>query len=227
MSEDRSSELDALFEAGRREQPSPDARRRTLEAVSKAPPRGSLARGWPWLAALAALLAIAVVTVGRPPAPALIGPEQMHAPRRPAPAESPRPPRPLATETSSVPAAVADAAPAPPDPKSDSSPRSSRSRRPDLPRAPSLEAELALLDRARAELARGEAATALSSLDEYDTTLKGTRLALEARLLRIQALAAHGKRAEAATIAREFIARHPDSPLAERARAFAEPHEPR
>jgi hypothetical protein len=226
MSEDRSSELDALLEAGRREQPSPDARRRTLEQVSKTAPPRSLARGWPWLAAVAALLAIAVVIVGRPPPQALIGPEQVHAPRPPAPAESPRPPPPLAIEASPVPAPGVDAAPEPANLESDSSPPS-RPRRPDPPRVPSLEAELALLDRARAELARGEPATALSSLDDYDAALKGTRLALEARLLRIQALAAHGKRTEAAKLAREFIARHPDSPLAERARAFAHPTPPR
>jgi hypothetical protein len=226
MSEERSSELDALFEAGRREQPSPDARRRTLEQAAKTAPPRSLARGWPWLAAVAALIAIAVVIVDHPPPRALIGPEQVHGPRPPAPAESPRLPPALAIETSPVPAPVVDAAPAPANLKSDSSPPA-RLRRPDPPRTPSLEAELALLDRARAELARGEPATALSSLDDYDAALKGTRLALEARLLRIQALAAHGNRTEASKLAREFIARHPDSPLAERARAFADFTAPR
>lgn len=90
---------------------------------------------------------------------------------------------------------------------------------PPSPSPPTLEAELAVLDRAREELGAGQVDAALASLDRYDA-LRGVHLALEARVLRIQALAARGERARAAALARELVAEHPDSPLAERARRF-------
>lgn len=58
---------------------------------------------------------------------------------------------------------------------------------------------------------------ALAVLDRYGT-LGGTDLSDEAALLRIEALAAQGRGAEAAEQARRFTEEHPDSPLAERAR---------
>jgi outer membrane protein assembly factor BamD (BamD/ComL family) len=80
--------------------------------------------------------------------------------------------------------------------------------------------QLAQLKAARARLRAGDAAGALRLLDEYQTDPHGTALAAEASLLRIEALAASGKRAEAASEARRFGTDFPTSPLIDRARSF-------
>jgi hypothetical protein len=77
-----------------------------------------------------------------------------------------------------------------------------------------LSRELASIDGARAALARGDTAGALSRLDQYGRAFPRPRLDLEAEVLRIDALAESGRTDAARTHAREFLRRHPNSVLA-------------
>jgi hypothetical protein len=91
---------------------------------------------------------------------------------------------------------------------------------PSLSATATLAEQLAQLKAARSRLRAGDAAGALRLLDEYQTDPRGTALAAEASLLRIEALAASGQRAEAASEARRFATDYPTSPLIDRARSF-------
>jgi hypothetical protein len=86
--------------------------------------------------------------------------------------------------------------------------------------APGLEAELALVEKARRQLALGSAADALATLDDHARAFPHGALDEEAEILRLSALAAAGSRPEAAARARSFLLAHPRSPLAARARSF-------
>lgn len=83
--------------------------------------------------------------------------------------------------------------------------------------------ELAALDAARATLADGDAKSALALLDIYGESFPHGRLALEAEVLRIDALARSGQREAARQRANAFLRRHPTSVLASRVRAEARP----
>jgi hypothetical protein len=83
--------------------------------------------------------------------------------------------------------------------------------------------QLEILKRARSALRAGDSREALVVLDRHDDALRGGGLEAEARLLRIEALAASGRSAEARDLARRFIVDYPNSPLAARARRFAQP----
>jgi hypothetical protein len=83
-----------------------------------------------------------------------------------------------------------------------------------------LAAELAALDIARSRLNAGDANGALLRLDEYTRAYPRGRLALEAEVLRIDALSRSGQRAAAAKRAATFLKRHPNSVLASRVRAY-------
>ena len=80
----------------------------------------------------------------------------------------------------------------------------------------SLAPELALLDAARRALDGGNPARSIALLDQYASEFPRGRLAPEARVLRIEATAQHGDRAEANRLAREFLRDDPESPHAER-----------
>lgn len=84
-----------------------------------------------------------------------------------------------------------------------------------------LKQELALLDRAQRDVAGGRGAQALSTLSEYRQQFPSGRLTLEAEALRIEALAASGKRSQARAEARAFLERHPKSLVAPRVERFA------
>ena len=79
-------------------------------------------------------------------------------------------------------------------------------------RPPTIADEVASLDRARGALARGDASAALTVLSEHHRRFRGGALAPEARVLRIQALAANGQGGKAKRMARDFVARYPNSP---------------
>jgi hypothetical protein len=83
----------------------------------------------------------------------------------------------------------------------------------------SLTRELAALDRARLVLADGDARGALGQLDAYQRSFPRGRLALEAEVLRIDALAKLGRTSEASQHAQTFVRLHPNSVLATRVRA--------
>ena len=80
----------------------------------------------------------------------------------------------------------------------------------------SLRDEIALLDAARRALRAGDARLALSELDRYQTEYPRALLGQEATLLRIEALARSGNRPAAEALARQFLARQPNSPHAKR-----------
>jgi hypothetical protein len=80
--------------------------------------------------------------------------------------------------------------------------------------------ELASVDQARSALRSGNAAAALELVSRYERSYKRPRFAPEASALRIEALIAMGRRAEAARLARVFMANHPGHPLTVRLRGF-------
>jgi hypothetical protein len=86
--------------------------------------------------------------------------------------------------------------------------------------AATLSNELGALKQIRQELRDGNGSAALALLDRYDSGEYGASLALEASVLRIEALDAVGRRADAELLARRFVRANPDSPLAERAQRF-------
>jgi len=79
--------------------------------------------------------------------------------------------------------------------------------------------ELSSLDAARGTLARGDAPGALARLDAYGRAYPRGRLALEAEVLRIDALEQSGRGDAARTRAELFLRHHPHSVLAARVRA--------
>ncbi len=89
-----------------------------------------------------------------------------------------------------------------------------------LPSPDELARELGMVDRARSALRSGDAAGALEQVARYERTFKRQRFAPEASAIRIEALIAQGRRAEAARLARSFMANHPGHPLTPRLREF-------
>jgi hypothetical protein len=90
------------------------------------------------------------------------------------------------------------------------------------PSGDSLADEVTALKRAREALAAGRPSKALIELNIYDKRFRGGRLALEAEVLRIEALAQSGEGKAAAARAASFLKAHPSSPYANRVRAIAE-----
>ena len=88
--------------------------------------------------------------------------------------------------------------------------------------AAALTHELAALDMARTAVAGGRARRALALLDGYAHAFPDGRLALEAEILRIDALAKSGHAGSARHRAQAFLQRHPRSVLAARARQYVE-----
>jgi outer membrane protein assembly factor BamD (BamD/ComL family) len=82
--------------------------------------------------------------------------------------------------------------------------------------------EIRLLDRARAALRMRAPQQALQELRHYFDGHPHGMLEPEAAVLRIEALRENGDRVQAAAASREFLARHPDGPLADRVRRLAE-----
>jgi hypothetical protein len=76
--------------------------------------------------------------------------------------------------------------------------------------------ELAMLDQARAALANGNPAGALSILDAYAARFPHASMAPEASMLRIEALVRAGDTAAARRVADAFLAHNPQSPYASR-----------
>jgi hypothetical protein len=87
----------------------------------------------------------------------------------------------------------------------------------------SVAVELGVIDGVRAALARGDTNGALSRLDGYAKAYPRGRLALEAEVLRIDALARAGQGAAASKRAEAFLRRFPNSVLASRVRGYVKP----
>lgn len=71
--------------------------------------------------------------------------------------------------------------------------------------------QVRLVDRARELAASGDAPGALAAVDTYDHRFAHGILSEEAALVRIQATQARGEHAEAASLARRFLAQYPES----------------
>jgi hypothetical protein len=156
------------------------------------------------------------------PAPALPPPEEAKPPlsesrprveaaKRVAPPRElpPRPreaPRPEVTSTDAPPALTPSAATsAAPPPKA---------------KAMTLLGELELLKRARSALRSGDGEQALELLDRHARERASNGLDAEATLLRIEALAAVGRHADASALAARFVRDNPNSALGDRAKSF-------
>lgn len=79
-----------------------------------------------------------------------------------------------------------------------------------------LREELALVEGARRALAAGDSPRALRHVDDHARRFPSGALAVERDVLRIDALVAAGRRDEATTRARDFLAQHPGSAQARR-----------
>jgi hypothetical protein len=226
--------IGALFDAARRERPSPALRDRVLAGTGVTPVAREIRTGKRRqvfaLLAVAAAVGLAVLvaaphrtdpTISLSPEPASKAPETV-----PDPSSQPevREPAPVARTPKRVARLPASAPPMPVPPASATpDPRHSDAIREATP--PSLSDEISMLDRARVALAT-DPAKSLEILDDYDQVLHGTRLVAEASLLRIEALARAGRQAAASDLAKHFVDANPGSALAERARAFITPSSP-
>jgi hypothetical protein len=233
FSEGRDPIARRLFEAARDERAPHGAQQRALAALGVAgaataatsAASGQTALGvalakWFGGGALVGLAVAGGATVLEPPAPAAVAPptaatvapaaqvaldpvtlspaSDLEPPARPATAPSVRTPR-------SVPVV---SAPAP------------ATARFETPAEDTLAAELALLDRARQALARGEPTTATSLLERHAREFPRGRLAAEAFVMKIDALVRSGRRASARALAQQHLSRHPRSPHAARIKSL-------
>jgi hypothetical protein len=196
---------DRLFSAARRERPRDQARTRALaSALASASEKPLRLRKVFAIVALAAGFGVLVAYANRRAPLATIDRESPAVPAHERVVNPPTPEPARETEPGPAPSAKA------PD-------RPTSSARP----AASLSAELELLESARAALAEGANQRALELVERYHSTLQGKHLRAEAALLRIQALAATGRKDEAARLARVFVEENAGSPLVDRARSYA------
>lgn len=81
-----------------------------------------------------------------------------------------------------------------------------------------LRREVEALDAARGLIASNQPAAALRALQDYEGRFPRGRLRLEARVLRVEALARSGRTAEAHSLGEAFLLKHPNGFLADRVR---------
>jgi hypothetical protein len=89
-------------------------------------------------------------------------------------------------------------------------------------RAADIQKEVAFLDGARAALRSGRHSVTLQRLGEYRTKFPAGSLGLEAEVLRIEALSASGRSAEASRRASRLLERSPNSVVAARLRRYVQ-----
>jgi TolA-binding protein len=85
--------------------------------------------------------------------------------------------------------------------------------------APSLADEVKVIQRAKAALSSGNATGALRELDAYRRSFPRGRLAQEATVLRIEALAASGNQSAASRLGEQFLKNNEKSPYARRVKS--------
>jgi hypothetical protein len=229
----------AVLRAGRVDEPSAEGRHRTAVALGvaggvmaattgtagaagAAGGTGIAASKWAstavlvkWLAAGLAGSAVAVSAVHEyrvvthPPPGSTTTVATLSAPARPVP-------KPLVTHVAGP--ASASSASEPALPKADAPKPRAVAPTPAV-QASKLRDEMDALDGARAALGSGDATRALEALGAHDRAYPHGALAEEGAILRVEALAQAGKTQAAMNEARQFLAQHPDSPHARRARS--------
>jgi hypothetical protein len=132
------------------------------------------------------------------------------------------PPRPVASVPSLARASVARApaaAPAAPSATSIEAPAALAPRQSAAPSSSPLgdvREQIAWLDRARSAVRRGDSRTALAELAQYRAKFPRGEFAQEVAVLKIEALVQDGQMPAARSLAKKFLASHPESPHVER-----------
>lgn len=238
--EDIDPEVAKLFGALRTGGPSKEALARTLGAVesgaSAAPPgaasrpvKASSVALWVGAGALALVTAVAGYEWTHDGKDAgVVPPPSSAAPALDVPSTTEQP-------TSSV--RVEDLPPAPAPPSGDeppakplAAPRIAPSTAPAAPpstveRAPSADEfrdELALVERIRTQLSRGDTEACLRSIDQYEARFASGAFVQEVEVMRVEALATSGDGDRARTFGQRFLSEHPKSPYAGRVRSVLE-----
>lgn len=171
-----------------------------------------------FVGALVAALGLAAWLLPRAPTPAASAPAS--APPQPA-APAAATTGPETTERAEPTESVSEEQPL--DRSPDITRSSAKHPRTGTPRAktsasPSIDAELALLRRARQAIASGDSGAALSALREHDAEFPNGPLRQEATLLRVRALVLAGDIRSARAVAEPFVEAHPSSHYAKELR---------
>lgn len=216
-----------LFAAARKESPSEETRQRIVAALRMPPqPKDTWFSKFienrqrlSWAAAAASLSALAMLLFQSLQATPEIAAESLSRGSPRTSAEKEASPEEVANQTSS------DRAPSAPEVRlrTAQTPAPTEAEQPPPPRAPpSLKQELLGMQRARAALDGGDAASALRQLDSFSESPGWEQLRVEANLLRIEALAQLGRTDEAQIQARRFVEQNPNNPLVDRAAQFTQ-----
>ena len=214
-----------LLQAARHERPSPELTKRmaaglgisaaVVAAPAAAAPMAVAKAGvasWIPASVLAVAVAAGVVGVGLAG-----GHKRAGSATAPAPAQTPmivaprveEAPAPSPAETASAPIVVEK--------------RAEKLHRRPTPPAPAadLRDQIALIDAGRTAVKAGATDRALALLRRYDANYPAGAFRPEALALRVEALDAGGHGAEARALARQFLARYPQSPVADRVARIA------
>jgi hypothetical protein len=201
------------------------AAKKTASAAGTGATPATLAKAAAWKWALLGALAIggagtaAWYAAARsvPPAEVRVDePPAVVTPSAPAEAPAAEPVREAPVEETPAPA---EARPQASGPRLSKAPQAVPARSASPPaRGADLAAEAALLDEARAAVAAGEAARALTLLDRHRRDYSAPELGDEAFVLRVEALSKQGDHAAARRLAEPWLAANPKSPYAARVR---------
>jgi hypothetical protein len=222
----------SLLKAVAVEQPSAEHRMRVRQAMGLGPgaapasaataassdPLGNTARG-----GMGKMAILGVVAAGAVAAWLLIG--RTH---RGSPAASQPPSTPAQQEvvvapvTPEAPGPTGVTPPTPEAPDPAAAPRAAhRATAPSASASSDIREQIRLIDEARSAVTAHDAASALRALDQYRSKFPGGALDQEATVLRIEALDQKGDHAQAASMARAFLARNPASAHAKRLERIA------
>lgn len=187
------------------------------------------------LVVVSAALVLVFSGVGRSPAPVTPAPVVGAQPNAPAPAPATLAQPSLPTKLEATPATPAEplaqplppieVAPGPASARSGASPssatssakgsvaaRASSSSQTSADDGADLSEQLRLIEAARAAVASGNAAAASSAIASYRSRFPRGAFGQEAAVLQIETLDLQGNHTQAASLARNFLARHPNSP---------------
>lgn len=87
------------------------------------------------------------------------------------------------------------------------------------PSADDFRDELALVERIRTQLSRGDTEACLRSVDQYEARFASGAFVQEVEVMRVEALATSGEGDRARTFGQRFLSEHPKSPYAGRVRS--------